>query len=154
VQIKGMKKLLITPAVAACLLPLVGQEAKVVVVEKTDSARLAKAYKNYQDALKEWERAKVEVADHYLNEPCTVTGSATGIWSNGFFIPDSTQTGGKKSTCRRSGWENIQFSTDFRAIVPEVNSHSTRGTLPLFGSGTTMLSAPTCTGTNCIISSK
>jgi hypothetical protein len=108
-EIQTMKKTLISLAVVACLMPLVGQEAKVVVVEKSDSARLAKAYKNYQDALKEWERAKTEVADHYLNEPCTV--------------PSSYRL--SESRCRRSGWENIQFSSDFRAIVPESHLQST-----------------------------
>lgn len=86
-----MKKTLIALFVAALVVPLIGQEAKVMIVEKPDSARLARAYRGYKDALKEWERVKTEVARNYTTE-------------NGKTL---------------EGWEKVQFSADFRAIVPE-----------------------------------
>lgn len=92
-----MKKLVVTLFAAALILPLVGQEAKIMIVEKSDSQRLVKAYREYQDALKRWNEVKVDVAWQY------------------------TKVDGKTI----EGWEKVQFSADFRALVPEYSQYAT-----------------------------
>lgn len=96
-----MKKILLmlTCALAATFVPMIGQEAKIMIVERSDSQKLAKSYHEYKDALARWEAVKVEVAKQYTNE-------------NGKPI---------------AGWEKIQFSADFRAIVPETSQYSNHG---------------------------
>jgi hypothetical protein len=99
------------------VLPCFAQDAKIMIVERSDSQKLAKAYKEYKEAQKHWEDLKLEVAKTY------------------------TQDGGKTLT----GWEKIQFSADFRAIVPDSSQYAWHpaycpitGTI-LAGSGTTTL---------------
>lgn len=96
-----MKKILLmlTCALAATFVPMIGQEAKIMIVERSDSQKLAKSYHEYTDALARWEAVKIEVAKQYTNE-------------NGKPI---------------AGWEKIQFSADFRAIVPETSQYSNHG---------------------------
>jgi len=89
-------KTLILIAVVALLTPLVGQEAKIMIVEKTDSQRLSRAYERYKQAKAEWEEAKSSVAKLYTTE--------------------------KGKTIE--GWEKVQFSADFRAIVPESSQYA------------------------------
>ena len=84
--------------------PLFAQDAKIMIVEKPDSQKLAKAYREYKDALKHWEDIKEEVAKQYTSE--------------------------KGRTI--AGWEKIQFSADFRAIVPDSSQYAYR---PTWGSG-------------------
>jgi hypothetical protein len=73
-----------------------GQEAKIMIVERTDSTKLAAAYKSYQDAKKQWEEVKADIAKHYTME-------------------------GKKVM---EGWEKVQFSADFRALVPDSSPYA------------------------------
>ena len=87
-------KLKITCIIAVLLMPIVAQEAKILIVEKADSQKLAKAYKDYKDAAKRWEDLKAEVAKQYTYE-------------SGKAMP---------------GWEKVEFSADFRAIVPKTSS--------------------------------
>lgn len=75
------------------------QEAKIMIVEKPDSQKLQRAYQDYKDALKHWEESKAQIAKQY------------------------TQSGGKTI----EGWEKVQFSADFRAIVPESSQYAGRG---------------------------
>ena len=84
--------------VAACFsMPMViGQEAKIMIVEKSDSQRLLRAYREFKDARSRWEDAKSDVAKQYTME-------------KGKFI---------------SGWEKVQFSADFRAIVPDQSQYA------------------------------
>lgn len=102
------------------------QEAKIMIVEKSDSQKLAQSYREYKDALKQWESTKAEVAKHYTSEH------------------------GKTL----EGWEKIQFSADFRAIVPDSSQYASR--YPSCGWGFTTTSAPAITttgnGTNAILS--
>ena len=89
-----MKTILI--ALFATLSPCFAQEAKIMIVERSDSQKLAKAYREYKDALKRWEDVKIEVAKTYTQE-------------NGKAI---------------AGWEKIQFSADFRALVPDSSQYA------------------------------
>ena len=75
------------------------QEARIMIVEKSDSTRLSSAYRDYQDAKARWESVKSDVAKKYTN-------------------PD-----GKKVI---EGWEKVQFSADFRALVPESSQFASR----------------------------
>lgn len=70
-----------------------------MIVEKPDSQKLARAYREYKDALKHWEDIKAEVAKQYTSD-------------NGKVIV---------------GWDKIQFSADFRAIVPDTSQFAWRG---------------------------
>lgn len=119
---------------AAFLAPLIGQEAKIMILELPDSQRLAKAYREYKDAQAKWESVKTEVAKKYTFEtvPTGITWQAT-----------------KEQAI--AGWEKVQFSADFRAIVPESSPYAgqTTGRLSLVGSGTTTTFAiPATTSTN------
>jgi hypothetical protein len=80
---------------AACF----AQDAKIMIVERADSQRLAKAYREYKDAQKHWEEVKTEIADSYTHE-------------NGPGHP------------ALPGWEKVQFSADFRAIVPDFSQYA------------------------------
>lgn len=90
-----MKTLLIALFVTASCF---AQEAKIMIVEKPDSQRLARAYREYQDALKHWEEVKGAVAKQYTTQDGKVV----------------------------AGWEKVQFSADFRAIVPESSQYAGR----------------------------
>jgi hypothetical protein len=83
--------------VTALLMPLVGQEAKIMIVERRDTTRLKAAYDKFKAAQKEWEALKVEVAKSYVTE------------------------GGKTM----EGWEKVEYSVDFRAMVPARGSNIT-----------------------------
>lgn len=91
-------KLALLVLVAALLSPLIGQEAKIIIVEKSDSQRLKRAYEKYKDAQAEWSAVKAEVAKSYTND--------------------------KGKTM--DGWEKIQFSADFRAMVPDSSQYAYR----------------------------
>jgi len=70
----------------------ISQEARILIVEKSDSQTLAAAYKDYKAAQKRWEDLKIATAKKYT----------------------PTDEKGKVS----DEWKTIQFSADFRAIVP------------------------------------
>jgi hypothetical protein len=99
--LKGTNMKLLTSLciLTGLVLSLGGQEAKIMIVEKTDSAKLSRAYKEYKDALKRWEDVKTEVSAQYTAEK------------------------GKPL----AGWEKVQFSADFRAIVPTDSQYAGRG---------------------------
>lgn len=92
------------------------QEAKIMIVERPDSQRLSGAYRDYKDALRRWQEVKADVAKHYTQE-------------SGKTLP---------------GWENIQFSADFRALVPKSSQYAYNGYC--YGYGTT-LTTTNATGT-------
>jgi hypothetical protein len=91
-----MKKLILFAFAAALIVPLVGQEAKIMIVEKYDSQRLARAYEKYKQAQAEWNETKAQVAR--------------------FYTSDHGKT--------MDGWEKVQFSADFRAIVPDASQYA------------------------------
>lgn len=91
--------------------PAFAQEAKIMIVEKPDSQKLQRAYQDYKDALKHWEESKAQVAKQY------------------------TQSSGKTI----EGWEKVQFSADFRAIVPESSQYAGRSNW-CYGGGITLTS--------------
>lgn len=103
-------KLKVLLIVAAILTPIVAQEAKILIVEKPDSQKLARAYREYKDAARHWEEVKAEVAKQYTTE------------------------GGKPM----AGWEKVEFSADFRAIVPKESRYVTTGAVwgPCSSTGT------------------
>lgn len=78
------------------------QEAKIMILDRADSQALKTAYYDYQAAQKKWESAKAEISRRY------------------------THVDGKI----QEGWEKVQFSVDFRAMV--AHGHYLR----LGGSGT------------------
>ncbi len=82
----------------AILVPVMGQDAKIMIVEKADSQKLARAYREYKDAQKRWEELKTSVAKQYTH----VDGKA------------------------QDGWDKVQFSADFRAIVPETSEYASK----------------------------
>ena len=84
-------------------LALNSQEAKIMIVEKPDSARLLRAYREYKDAAAQWEKLKIEMAAQYTNEK------------------------GKPM----AGWEKVQFSADFRAIVPDSSPYASHNAIQL-----------------------
>jgi len=88
-----------------------GQEAKIMIVDKSDSDHLAKAYKTYQDAKKQWEDVKVYVAEKY-----TIDQDAK-----------PSKKDGKVEKAYIPGWEKVQFSADFRALVPDSSQYASRG---------------------------
>lgn len=81
------------------IMPAFGQEAKIMIVERADTAKLSRAYKDYREAAKRWEEVKAEVAKEYTVE------------------------GGKVMP----GWDRVQFSADFRAMVPAGSSFAGSG---------------------------
>jgi len=97
-----------------------GQDAKIMIVEQSDSQKLSKAYKEYKDALKHWDDIKSEVAKTYTTE------------------------GNGKDTKTIAGWEKIQFSADFRAIVPDSSQYASHYTCG--GWGNISLTNATTTG--------
>ena len=84
---------------AFALLPAFAQEAKIMIVEKSDSQKLAKAYREFKEAQKAWEEAKTAVSKSYTTE--------------------------KGKTLE--GWEKVQFSADFRAMVPYSSPYASSG---------------------------
>lgn len=91
-----MKKLIAVPLLLMVL--GISQEAKIMIVERSDSAKLSAAYKDYKEAQSRWESVKTEVAKRYTMD-------------------------GKKTL---DGWEKVQFSADFRALVPETSQYASR----------------------------
>ena len=102
-----MKIFVLFAAVAASVF---AQDAKLLIVEKPDSVRALKAYADYKAAIKRlddekaqvtaaWDKVKAAVAAPYVNEAGKI----------------------------RVGWEKIQFSVDFRAIVPEETKYMGSG---------------------------
>lgn len=79
--------------------PCFAQDAKIIIVERSDSQKLSKAYKEYKEAQAKWESVKTEAAKQYTYE-------------KGKPMP---------------GWEKVQFSIDFRALVPDVKSYYNNG---------------------------
>lgn len=98
-----MKTLLIALSLSAFCF---AQEARIMIVEKQDSEHLNSAYKDYQAAKKRWEDVKSYVAKKYT-------------------APDGSKV--------IEGWEKVQFSADFRAIVPESSQFATTHTGCLYG---------------------
>ncbi len=82
--------------VMALSIGVIAQEAKIIIVEKPDSQKLARAYREYKEAAKRWEDVKNDVAAQYT----------------------------KESGKTMAGWERVQFSADFRALVPEHSQYS------------------------------
>jgi hypothetical protein len=88
------------------------QEAKILIVDKSDSTRLADAYREYKSAQKKWEALKKEVAAKYVPVEPKVDAKGKQIGNE---------------TVIEAGWENPQFSGDFRAIVPANSQYASRG---------------------------
>lgn len=79
------------------------QDAKIIIVERQDTRELKAAYADYKAAQAKWEKVKTEVAKKYTTEtPAVCTHS-------------------KDLTCEKimDGWEKVEFSVDFRALVPQ-----------------------------------
>jgi hypothetical protein len=89
-----------------------GQEAKILIVDKSDSTRLADAYREYKASQKKWEALKKEVAAKYVPVEPKVDAKGKQIGNE---------------TVIEAGWENPQFSGDFRAIVPANSQYASRG---------------------------
>lgn len=70
---------------------LLGQDAKIIIVERHDTQSLKSAYADYKAAQAKWEKVKNEVAKKY-----TVESGKT-----------------------LEGWDKVEFSVDFRALVPQ-----------------------------------
>jgi hypothetical protein len=94
-----MKTLVSFCILAGFVVSLGGQEAKIMIVEKSDSMILSQAYADYKDAVKRWETVKAHVSERYVNQ-------------KGKPMP---------------GWEKIQYSADFRAIVPNDSQYAGHG---------------------------
>lgn len=78
------------------------KDAKIIIVERSDTKELKAAYADYKAAQAKWEKVKTEVAKKY-----TVWG-ADGMSC-------------LKDTCGKvmDGWDKVEFSVDFRALVPQ-----------------------------------
>jgi hypothetical protein len=108
------------------------QDAKIMILDQSDTAKLSDAYKHYKEAQKEWEKLKTATAVKYTGE-----GKAT-----------------------LKGWEKVQFSADFRAVVPEASEYAYHNSCNTSGlyytpsgwsnaiSGTGVLSMMNTTGTS------
>lgn len=70
---------------------LFGQDAKLMILEKQDTKQLRSAWQDYQAAKTRWESTKTEIALKY-----TVVDGKT-----------------------LDGWDQVKFSVDFRAVVPD-----------------------------------
>jgi len=79
-----------------CAALITAQEAKIIIVEKEDTTELKLAYGEYKAALQHWEKIKTKVAKRYTIE-------------NGKIL---------------EGWDKIEFSVDFRALVPKRDYYS------------------------------
>lgn len=92
---------------------VVGQDAKIMILERSDTAALKSAYQDYKAAQAKWEKSKAEIAKKY------------------------TAVDGKTL----EGWEHVEFSADFRAVVPKRSHFShysgTTFAIPLSGSNAT-----------------
>jgi len=114
-----MTKKLIIPLFLAALVftgqKLVSQEAKIMILEKSDSQALKTAYQHYKAALSAWEQAKTDVAKKYTLE------------------------GGKPM----AGWEKVEYSVDFRAIVPQKSEYASGIIRPCWNSWTNTTSGIT-----------
>lgn len=69
---------------------LFGQDAKIIIVERGDTYELKQAYAKFKAARDHWEKVKTDVAKRY-----TVENGKT-----------------------MEGWDRVEFSVDFRALVP------------------------------------
>lgn len=70
---------------------LLCQDAKIIIVERSDTKELKAAYADYKAAQAKWEKVKTQVAKKYTVESGKVM----------------------------DGWDKIEFSVDFRALVPQ-----------------------------------
>jgi hypothetical protein len=89
------KTALLAICVLASVICISGQEAKLMILDISDTVELKAAYKEYKDAQAKWETTKTKVAKKYTFE-------------NGKVMP---------------GWEQVQFSVDFRAVVPDSSQY-------------------------------
>lgn len=89
------------------------QDAKIMILERQDTKTLSDAYRDYKAAQKKWEEVKDQVSKKYSYEA------------------------GKPMP----GWEKIQFSADFRAMVPESSPYASRSSCMWSGLTTTTSSA-------------
>jgi hypothetical protein len=86
-----------------------GQEARIMILDKSDSDHLSSAYQNYLAAKKTWEQTKTYVAEKY-----TVDAVKPEIVKDG-----------KTAKNYKDGWDKVQFSADFRALVPDQSQYAT-----------------------------
>ena len=89
----------------------IAQEARIIIVDQSDSKELSAAYHEYKAARARWEALKKDKAAAYTTEP--------KLDKNGKQIGKETQ--------KIPGWEEVQFSADFRAIVPANSQYAGRG---------------------------
>lgn len=89
------------------------QEAHIIIVDQADSKELSTAYHEYKAAQARWEALKNEKAAHYTTEP--------KLDKQGKQVGKETQT--------MPGWEQVQFSADFRALVPANSQYAGRSCL-------------------------
>jgi hypothetical protein len=92
-----MKHIKYLPLLLALFVPVIAQEAKIKVIEKSDSEKLSSAYKEYKDAEKRWEEAKTEIVRKYTHAD-DPGGSTFSAWDTG-----------------------VEFSPNFRAMIPKVS---------------------------------
>lgn len=88
--------------------PIFGQDAKIMILDKADSDHLSSAYQNYLQAKKQWEQVKTYVADKY-----TVDAVKPEIVKDG-----------KAAKNYKEGWDKVQYSADFRALVPDQSQYA------------------------------
>lgn len=83
---------------------LFGQEARIIIIERGDTYELKQAYAEFKAARDHWEKVKTDVAKRYTTEKTDKAGCSKPV--NGM--------------CEKTmdGWDRVEFSVDFRALVP------------------------------------
>ena len=91
---------------------LLCQDAKIIIIERSDTNQLKQAYADYKTARDRWEHVKAEVAGRYTKED------------------------GKTM----AGWDKVEFSVDFRALVPQRAQYSSLSFYPsILNTGTSAM---------------
>jgi hypothetical protein len=73
------------------------QEARIMILDRHDTDQLKTAYADYKAAQKRWDSVKADVSKRYTT-------------ADGKVMP---------------GWEKVQYSADFRAVVPTQSAYAT-----------------------------
>lgn len=131
-------RLIAIPLLAASA--LFCQDAKIIIVERHDTTSLKSAYAEYKAAQAKWEKVKTEVAKKYTTEKSDKVGCPTPV--NG--------------TCEKTmdGWEKVEFSVDFRALVPQrTYSSNITWAYPLNAGTTSTLGLGTAVASDLAVSS-